>query len=172
MALKDPAFKTPKDATIQVSAELNLRARAFMDLVLNKIRNYTVDNLSGKVLKVRTGRLRGSIFTKTATSTNNRIHGSIGTNVFYGKIWELTGHKGFTVVPRTKQALTIPVGAQKSATSKSSVILRTRATIKAQKPRPFIAPAIEKADAFIKALHAKRFSDVMSKVKVEAEVNG
>lgn len=170
MALKDSSFKTPKDATIYVNTTLTSRARVFMNIVLNKIRTHTVDNLSGKVLKVRTGRLRGSIFTNIASTTNGLLVGTIGTNVFYGRIWELTGHKAFTVRPKTKKALAFSVGKFTSATSRANLIFSKIAQIPAAEPRPFISPAILKADPFIKALHAKRFSDVMKDMKIEVDV--
>ena len=68
-------------------------------LIMNKIRNEVILNLSGKVLKVRTGRLRGSI----ATSKEVRpgvLRGRIGTNVFYGKTWEEDGRPEIGLPPR------------------------------------------------------------------------
>ncbi len=55
------------------------------------VRNYTIVNLSGKVLRQLTGRLAGSIRTQVAQMRDGGILW-VGTRVNYGRYWE----RGFT----------------------------------------------------------------------------
>ena len=57
--------------------------RAAMDIVAHAQRN----KLTGQVLNVKTGRLRGSVTQKVEVSPT-RITAKVGTNVFYGKLHE------------------------------------------------------------------------------------
>lgn len=93
--------------------------------------------LSGEALQRRTGRLRNSIVTK-ADIEGDRVHGSIGTNVVYGRIWEL-GYSGTVSVrahARTiRQAFGHPI---------RPTVVQVRAhqrTLNLQ-PRPFLRPAV------------------------------
>lgn len=94
--------------------------------------------LSGKALQRRTGRLRGSI-TNSVSIKGDKVIGAIGTNVIYGRIWEL-GFKGPVQVMaharEIRQAFgrpisprTIRVGAH---TRQVDIIAR-----------PFLRPALE-----------------------------
>jgi phage gpG-like protein len=97
------------------------------------------DYLTGQVLKVQTGRLRGSI-TRGAPETRTRFEstpvaafGYVGTNVKYGRIWELTGYAAHDVVAKGG-ALHFYAGGQE--------LFRKRVHIPAQGPRPFLVPAL------------------------------
>jgi len=60
-------------------------------------------NLTGRFLKVRTGRLRSSL-TFASSLRGNTVLGTVGTNVFYGAIHEF-GTGPFDIFPRTAKAL-------------------------------------------------------------------
>lgn len=96
-------------------------------------------NLTGKVLKVQSGRLRGSIGAVSRV-TKDGFH--VGTNVFYGIAWE----KGFTrraffVRPVRKSALAFTTRSGARAFSKGHMI-----PAQSFKARPFILPAIEDSE--------------------------
>lgn len=61
-------------------------------IVLRLLTKVKLEKLSGQVLKVRTGRLRRSI-NQRVDASGDLITGSVGTNVDYGRKWEL-GFKG------------------------------------------------------------------------------
>ncbi len=109
-------------------------ARGFI-LITNAVK----DNLTGKVLKTRSGRLRDSI---GAVSRIQKNGFTVGTNVSYGIGWE----KGFTrpkntivIRPTTKKAL-------KFRLRSGQVIVRRRVVQRPKKyaARPFIEPAISR----------------------------
>ena len=102
---------------------------------MHLIRNEAVLNVSGRVLKRRTGRLASSIRTDIR-STRSGLIGSVGTNVFYGRIWEVTGRRAVTIVPRHKKVL-------RFVARDGTVVFTKRAVIPAQKPRPFLRPAVD-----------------------------
>ena len=148
---------TPKQYEIKIVREIaGPRALRFMRIVMNRINTKVADNLSGKVLKTRTARLKNSIVTEVDVD-GLTLRGKIGTNVFYGRIWEVTGRKAFTVRPRDKKALKIPLGAG----GKGPFIFRKKARIPAAGPRPFIRPGIEDTQPFIRKLHAKHYQDTI-----------
>ncbi len=60
-------------------------------LVIQLQRNVKADKLSGQVLNGRPGRLKRSI-NQRARVVGDQIRGSVGTNVEYGKAWELGYH--------------------------------------------------------------------------------
>lgn len=94
--------------------------------------------LSGKALRRRTGRLRGSV-THDVKIEGARVVGHIGTNVVYARIWEL-GFKGpVTVKGHTRnirQAFGKPI---------KPMAVRVREHTRALdiKPRPFLRPALK-----------------------------
>lgn len=99
--------------------------------------------LTGQVLHVKTGRLRRSVNVKF-TKTDTAIYGSVGTNVKYGRTWEL----GFTVpahdiVPKNKLALFWP-GADHP-------VRRVHRPEKDVAARPFLAPALAEMKAQVQA---------------------
>lgn len=88
--------------------------------------------LNGGVLQRRSGRLAGSINTRFVDAANEST-AFVGTNKLYGRIWELTGSRAFTMVPRFKKALFWP-GAANPYRS---------AFHPAQSKRPFLKPALD-----------------------------
>lgn len=80
-ALDDYAARLNKEAKITVG-RLTLK-------LLTKVKQ---DKLSGQVLGVRSGRLRRSI-NQNVIANPNKIVGIVGTNVEYGRFWEL-GYSG------------------------------------------------------------------------------
>ena len=90
------------------------------------------NQLNGGVLQRRSGRLARSINTRFVDAANEST-AFVGTNLLYGRIWELTGSRAFTMVPRFKRALFWP-GAANPYRS---------AFHPAQAKRPFLKPALE-----------------------------
>jgi len=156
------------------AAAIRSKAIDFMNRVVNQVRNEAVLNLSGKVLNVDTGRLRTSVTgSAKVAASGNTVTGSVGTNVWYGVMWEETGHKAFEVVPRVAKALKIRVGTAIGYRRKTREIFakggifiyRKRARIPAAAPRPFIKPAFDAAMGFIEQLHAEYYGSVFKKGK-------
>jgi hypothetical protein len=116
--------------------------------------------LSGRVLNVKTGRLRASVRvvpSKGADIAGNRYTVQVGTNVFYGGAWE----HGYSVPakeirPKTKKALKIPVGGSKRSGGQSFV-LRRKVNRKSYsvKARPWLQPAMDEAKPMMKDLLSK-----------------
>jgi len=163
---------TPQQHQRQFERNMEARSRAFMERVMAYVRNEVILNLTGKVLHRRTGRLVGSITTKVARKARGVIAGTIGTNVYYGAVWETTGLPARVVVPRRRgvKALKIPVGPFVSATKRAGFIFRKKAVIPRQPARPFIKPAVEKSHPFINALHKAYFGRLFPKEPVVIKV--
>lgn len=85
------------------------------------------DYLSGQALRVRTGRLRGSI-TSAVDIKGDTVLGRIGTNVIYARIHELGG----IIMPKTAKALRFQVAPGEWRTAQKVVM----------PARPFLRPAI------------------------------
>jgi hypothetical protein len=120
------AMKAEVDLTVQrLGYELEARVKR--------------DQLTGRVLKVRTGRLRSSIghgapgsVSRQETTPSTSIY-YVGTNVSYGVAWE-RGIAAKDIVPVRAKALRFMVGGE--------VIFRKRVHIPAQAPRQFLEPAL------------------------------
>lgn len=83
--------------------------RDFMNRVANRVR----EKLSGEVLKVRSGRLRQSIFTPKIDKTPTGFIGSIGSNVKYAAIHEFGGIIHIPeIFPKNKLALHFFIGGK------------------------------------------------------------
>lgn len=85
-------------------------------------------NLSGRILNRRTGRLRNSITHKVKIQ-GDKVVGTIGTNVVYGRIHELGGE----IFPRKAKALKFNIPGVGWRTVK-------KVTMPA---RPYLRPALE-----------------------------
>jgi hypothetical protein len=175
------AYYNPAAAYVKIKGELvGPAARKFMDLVMNKIEGYVIQNLSGKVLYSRNaGGLKSKVAVEKLAVTGMQVQGKIGIAGGGGKytmiatIWEFTGHKAFTVYPKHKKALLIPTGKRLTASGKfSGFVLRKHAHIPAEKPRPFIKPAIDQAGPWIRALHEKHYKDVLGAVSYKVDTKG
>lgn len=101
-------------------------------------RNAMVQNLSGKVLKVRTNRGRSSV-TVEVREVPDGVVLTGGSNVHYLGYWE-RGIRAHTIVPKRAKALKIPM-----AGAPGGFIFRKRAFIPAQAARPWLKPAAEEA---------------------------
>jgi len=94
--------------------------------------------LTGRSLNVRTGHLRRSIVSG-AQIDGDTVTGHVGTNVSYGRFWELGYHGPMSVrshLRQIRQAFGRPIDPRR---------VRVRAHIRQvhQDPRPFLRPAIE-----------------------------
>jgi len=94
--------------------------------------------LTGKALNVQTGHLRRSVATRVNIS-GDKVTGSIGTNVSYGRFWEL-GYSGPMNVRAHSRTIRQAFGR---AISPRAVSVRAHTRQVDQKPRPFLRPAIE-----------------------------
>lgn len=114
-------------------------------------RTVKLQKLSGQILKRRSGRLVRSINTRFIdTSTSSTA--ITGTSLKYGRIWELTGSREFTIVPKDKKALFCP-GARHPV---KSVLHR------AQSPRPFLKPTLEEMRPTIRATLERAMMNLQS----------
>lgn len=99
------------------------------------------DYLSGprpSRLQPVTGRLRSSV-THAVTERENEIEVAVGTNVKYGKVWEL-GFQGTQQVRAHLRVVSKVFGETTKATVQSVSSHARKANIK---PRPFLSPAIQ-----------------------------
>lgn len=87
------------------------------------------EKLTGQVLGVRTGRLRRSINLEMSGDATYS-EASVGTNVAYGRFWEL----GFTGVEQVR--------AHTRRTRKGNAQVRAHTRSVNQAARPFLAPAL------------------------------
>lgn len=94
--------------------------RRAMDSVMNVVRNQLVQNTSGKILNVRTGRLRSSMQSRVFSS------GSIGTMIGVAGSGVLQGNRvkyanihetGGVIRPKKGKYLTIPIRSGKASHS-------------------------------------------------------
>jgi phage gpG-like protein len=125
-------------------------ARVVDQLGLRLIANVVQNKLSGQVLKRRTGKLAASIargspetrskFVQTATSATSIV----GTNVSYGKTWELGAHvPAYTIYPKNAKALHFTYHGQEVFAKKVNIPAHEI------KPRPFLAPALQEMKPLI-----------------------
>lgn len=95
------SFKGNDDVFIKLyDKEVGARKRNLVK-VLNQILEMILttakrDKLTGQVLKVQTARLRSSVI-KRIVVRRNTMQGYVGTNVWYGKLWETGEARGFKV---------------------------------------------------------------------------
>lgn len=108
-------------------------------------RDEAVANVSGRILRRRSGKLADSIRSKVQIIEAG-VRGSLSTDVFYGRIWELKGRKAFTIKPkvfRRRRAGIKVIIRRSKALQIAPGVFRTRARIPAAPKRPFLHPAIE-----------------------------
>ena len=107
-----------------------LRGRV-QSLGLELLRKVQADYLSGRALHVQTGRLRRSVNERT-TDGGATVSSSVGTNVAYGRVWEL----GFSGIEHVRAHVRKVAG--------SSVLAQVRAHDRRVnlKARPFLVPAL------------------------------
>jgi phage gpG-like protein len=105
-----------------------------LQLLANVKENY----LTGQSLNVRTGRLRRSINEKF-TENGTTFTSSVGTNVSYGRFWEL-GFHGIEEVKAHTRMMTMAWGRAVKEPREISVGAHQRELD--QKARPFLQPAL------------------------------
>ncbi len=120
----------------QVNQGMDRAIRSWSERGLLHVTNEIKENLTGRVLKVRSGRLRDSILPNSRLTAKGGFF--VGTNVVYGIAWEKGfTRKGYDIFPRTKKALRwFDKGGTKRFAASVKIPAQTFS------PKPFIAPAI------------------------------
>jgi phage gpG-like protein len=90
-------------------------------------------NLSGRVLRVRTGRLRSSVTTAVSGSGTD-LEGRVGTNVPYGAVHEF-GARPHAIFPLRARRLRFQTGGR--------VVFSRRVQHPGAPPRPWLGPALQ-----------------------------
>ena len=124
------------------------------ELVVRRAQSYY---LTGAALKVQTGRLRSSV---GRLPTGNRPYEDrgaywvlVGTNVWYGKFWEL-GYKGTVSVKRHTRKISQAFGHPISDGSKIITVRKHQRRLDI-KPRKWLEPSIEDNISKIESLLTK-----------------
>lgn len=149
-----------------LQTNLDKALKAWRDKGLALVGDRAEENVSGKVLKIRSGDLLKDV------QEQQQVEGpaafSIGTSLVYGKAWEQGfSRKAYTVRPRRARALKIPIGADE-------FIFRLRAEIPAQTfgSKAFLRPAIDSSKEHLKKdlgdqlRNAKLFSSRTVEIKL------
>lgn len=133
------------------------RLRKEMNFLGEKLlRGVKQTRLTGQSLNVRTGRLRRSINFKFS-ETYDSMNGSVGTNVVYGRFWEI-GFKGVqnirAHIRRMERRSTYKIKTTKSGkhaqASQGIAFVRGHTRNVDQKARPFLVPELEEMRAEIR----------------------
>lgn len=124
-------------------------------------RRVMTEKLQGQVLARRTGTLLRSIQQGGGAEQLGEYgaRGWVGTNVWYGKMWELEGMKAHEVVATNAKALRFfwnPYGITSSAGAVSFLSFYKSVQIPAQPPRPFLGPALHESKAEIQRVIVAR----------------
>lgn len=147
----------------------DLRIRRFVEGGLNRalllVERAIKENLTGRVLKVQTGRLRSSIH-HSVKVTARSARGVIGTNVVYARIHEYGG----VITPKRVRYLTIPFPGVKGFareyqnTFVAKSIIFQRVSGKKIRPlfllrssvvipeRPYVRPAVEETRGVVEGI--------------------
>ena len=140
--------------------------KTWRDKGLEMVGDKAEQNVSGKVLQIRSGNLLKDVQDHQQPEGPNAF--SIGTSLVYGKAWEQGFHrKAYTVRPVRAKALKIPTGV-------GEFIFRLKAEIPSQTfaAKPFLKPAIQDSRAELRKLlgdqikGAKLFSTKIIEVKL------
>jgi phage gpG-like protein len=109
------------------------------------------NQLTGGALKVRTGRLRRSI-TQVFTADETTAKSSVGTNVEYGRFWELGYHGPVNVKAFTRRSRAVGRRGGRGKLGSGGVV-NVRAHIRQvnQDPRPFLSPELNAARDRVRA---------------------
>lgn len=107
---------------------------------LNLLRYVKENKLSGQVLQVRTGRLRRSMTAKFEGQGTGTIRAIVGTNLKYGRAWEL-GFKGDVKVKAFQRMQKMAFGQPMKNPRMVEVKSFTRKMD--MKARPFLGPSLE-----------------------------
>ena len=151
-----------------IPANLDKAIKTWRDKGLEMVGDKAEQNVSGKVLNVRSGALLKDVQEHQKPETPNSF--SIGTSLVHGKAWEQGFHrKAYTVRPVRAKALKIPTGG-----GVGEFIFRLKADIPAQTfpAKPFLRPAVDDSRVGLKKLlseqihGAKLFSSQTVEVKL------
>jgi phage gpG-like protein len=104
------------------------------------------EKLTGQVLKVRTGRLRRSINEKFVEDEGH-MESRVGTNVVYGRFWEL-GFHGTQQVKEFTRTIRMAFGRPISPVQ---AVVHAHSRNVNQAPRPFLVPSLEEMRGEIRA---------------------
>jgi hypothetical protein len=121
--------------------------RTTLNVIANQLVRYIKESkLSGQVLKVRTGTLRRSITRWPQSGVEENATGNmrvaVGTNVFYGRIWELTGTPAMTIYPKKGKFLVWGKGKNR--------VFAKKVNKPAVAPKPWLRPALLDNEAAIR----------------------
>jgi len=123
----------------------------------SKLRTISVirnNYLSGQVLKRRSGSLVRNVSAESSIlSQQNGFE--VGVTLNYGIMWELTGHRSYTIVPRRKKALKFKIGGKD--------VFSRKVTIPSAPARPYIAPAINSLDQYYRETAGDLISKALQK---------
>lgn len=137
---------TAKSASLPKAVQQSVQ-RGALDLVAHIKEN----KLNGQVLKVRTGRLRGSINAKFENGSGV-FKASVGTNLKYARIHEY-GFQGAVAVKAHQRMMKVAWGKPVKAPHKIDV--RAHVINMKMKARPFMQPALnEKRDGILGGIRA------------------
>jgi phage gpG-like protein len=133
---------------LPANAQRNLRSSVHaLGFLLE--RRVKLEKLNGQVLRRRSGRLARSINTRFVDSAHSS-YAYVGTSLRYGRIWELTGSRAFTIVPKNKKALMWP-----------GALHPVRSVVHpAQAPRPFLKPTLDEMRPTIRATIERALSNL------------
>lgn len=118
----------PAKLKVGVSKELESLGK----LLLQKVK---AEKLSGQVLHVRSDTLRSSTTVDPSSGARDdgagNLYVTVGTKPWYGRMWELTGHK--EILPKTKAVLAW----------KTKGTWHFAKRVAPQGPRPYLRPALD-----------------------------
>lgn len=174
------ALKQSGNPAQEFAQDAKAASLVFMNSVMSRLSSQVRKNLDGLVLKSRSG----TLLSKVMQSVNyyqvgNETFGEIDTGTDYGTMWELTGRRGYTIFPKTKKALKIPItdigranwgGQFESADRAGGFVFAKKAYIPSAAPRPFILPALEKLDDWIQRNHGQFFLKAFPNIVVSVNM--
>lgn len=116
--------------------------RACLEVSRTTKKDYLTGPRPRRLAVGETGVLRSSINVRVEKRAKEII-GLVGTNIWYGEMWETTGHKD--IFPKK------PGGVLAWKDQRTGKMM-FRKHVKAQKPRPFLGPALEQSRAKIRQI--------------------
>jgi len=130
-----------QDAAVGYSKRIPMTVHALGLKLLAKVKEDFLSGqaLSGQSLNVRSGRLRRSINEKFTEENGTTFTSSVGTNVSYGRFWEL-GFSGLEEVKAHQRKMTMAWGHRVANPREISVGAHPRKV--EQAPRPFLQPSL------------------------------
>ncbi len=134
--------------------------RQIVDEAAYLVESLVKENISGKILKVRTGQLRRSITTQLGGSIK-KPWARVGTNIIYAAIHEFGG----VITPKNAPYLWFKIETGRRVTGLSSKSKSSDVWIRTTKvvipARPYFAPAFRKALPKIKVVSKRVIDDLV-----------